>query len=162
MTQELPHLMVARRLPEEENVDSQSAAQHTCTISIDCLTILDNLEDLNTAKSDFVPADGWILYSSTVEYTPGETVYDVLYRVCQDAGIQMEASFTPMYGSYYVEGINQLYEFDCGELSGWMYNVNGWYPNYGCSKYEVSDGDVIEWRYTCDLGRDVGEYWMGE
>ena len=52
---------------------------------------------------------------------------------------------------------NQLYEFDCGKLSGWMYNVNGWYPNYGCSQYEVSNGDVIQWRYTCDLGRDVGD-----
>lgn len=31
------------------------------------------------------------------------------------------------------------------------------FPNYGCSKYEVSDGDVIEWRYTCDLGKDVGD-----
>ena len=56
-----------------------------------------------------------------------------------------------------VEGINQLYEFDCGELSGWMYSVNSWFPNYGCSQYEVSDGDMIEWRYTCDLGRDVGD-----
>ena len=121
------------------------------------MTILDNMEQLNQEKADFVPADGWILYSSTVEYTPGETVYDVLYRVCREAGIQMEASYTPMYGSYYVEGINQLYEFDCGKLSGWMYNVNGWYPNYGCSQYEVSNGDVIQWRYTCDLGRDVGD-----
>lgn len=33
-----------------------------------------------------------------------------------------------------------------------MYNVNGWYPNYGCSRYQVKDGDVVEWRYTCDLG----------
>lgn len=132
-------------------------SDHTCTISIECSTILNNWDDLNEAKADFVPSDGWILYSSVVEYTPGETVYDVLYRVCRDSGIHMSARYTPMYGSYYVEGINQLYEFDCGELSGWMYSVNGWYPNYGCSQYDVSDNDVIEWRYTCDLGRDVGD-----
>lgn len=130
---------------------------HTCKISIECSTILNNMDDLNKAKSDFVPSDGWILYQSEVEYTPGETVYDVLYRVCRATNIHMEASYTPAYSSYYVEGINQLYEFDCGELSGWMYSVNGWFPNYGCSKYEVSDNDVIEWRYTCDLGRDVGD-----
>ena len=58
--------------------------------------------------------------------------------------------------SAYVEGINNLYEFDVGSLSGWMYNVNGWYPNYGCSRYQVKDGDVVEWRYTCDLGYDLG------
>ena len=66
-----------------------------------------------------------------------------------------------MYGSYYIEGINQLYEFDCGQNSGWMYCVNGWFPNYGCSSYTVEDGDVIEWRYTCDLGSDVGNTYTG-
>lgn len=140
----------------QEN-DSPAEETHTCKISIDCKTILNNMDDLNKAKSDFVPSDGWILYLSEVEYTPGETVYDVLYRVCRETDIHMEASYTPAYSSYYVEGINQLYEFDCGSLSGWMYSVNGWFPNYGCSQYEVSDGDVIEWRYTCDLGRDVGD-----
>ena len=59
-------------------------SDHTCTISIECSTILNNWDDLNKAKADFVPSDGWILYSSVVEYTPGETVYDVLYRVCRD------------------------------------------------------------------------------
>ena len=34
--------------------------------------------------------------------------------------------------------------------------VNGWFPNYGCSRYQVQSGDVIEWLYTCDLGADVG------
>ena len=49
-----------------------------------------------------------------------------------------------------------MYEFDCGQYSGWMYRVNGWYPNYGCSSYDVEDGDNIEWKYTCDLGVDIG------
>lgn len=142
----------------EQAAETQSGqSSHTCTISIECSTILNNWDDLNEAKADFVPSDGWILYTSEVEYSPGETVYDVLYQVCKDTSIQMSAKYTPAYGSYYVEGINQLYEFDCGELSGWMYSVNGWFPNYGCSQYEVSDGDIIEWRYTCDLGRDVGD-----
>ena len=68
----------------------------------------------------------------------------------------MEFSETPLYGSTYIEGIGNLYEFDCGALSGWMYRVNGTFPNYGCSSYILSDGDVVEWVYTCDLGKDVG------
>ena len=68
----------------------------------------------------------------------------------------MESSWTPIYNSAYIEGIHNLYEFDCGSLSGWMYRVNGWYPNYGCSRYQLEPGDVVEWRYTCDLGQDVG------
>ena len=60
-----------------------------------------------------------------------------------------------MYNSNYIQGINNLYEFDCGDLSGWQYIVNGWSPNYGCSRYIVKEGDAIEWRYTCDMGRDL-------
>ena len=129
----------------------------TCTFSIECSTILNNWNDLKESKAEFVPADGWILYPSEVEFYEGETVFDVLKRVCNEAGIQMESEWTPMYNSYYVSGINNLYEFDCGKDSGWMYCVNGWYPNYGCSKYTLEDGDTVEWRYTCDLGRDVGD-----
>ena len=65
----------------------------------------------------------------------------------------MEASFTT--GTAYIEGINNIYEFSCGELSGWMYCVNGEYPNVGCSDYKIKDGDNIEWYYTCDLGEDL-------
>ena len=139
------------------NDEESSSSSHTCTISISCATILDNMSDLSDGKEEFVPSDGWILASSEVEFSEGESVHDVLQRVCKDAGIQMESSFTPAYNSAYVEGINNLYEFDCGELSGWMYSVNGWFPNYGCSKYTVNDGDVISWVYTCNLGKDVGD-----
>jgi hypothetical protein len=37
-----------------------------------------------------------------------------------------------------------------------MYSVNGWFPNYGSSRYALKDGDEICWVYTCDLGQDVG------
>ena len=90
-----------------------------------------------------LPKDGVVLKAQTVTFYEGESVFDVLKRVCREKGIHLEASWTPMYNSAYIEGINNLYEFDCGELSGWMYRVNGWYPNYGCSRYALSDGDVV-------------------
>ena len=140
----------------ENDIETQQIS-HTCTISISCATIINNMDNLTSGKEEFVPTDGWILAASTVEFEEGESVHDVLKRVCKEAGIHMESSYTPAYNSAYVEGINQLYEFDCGQFSGWMYKVNGWFPNYGCSKYTVSDGDVIDWVYTCDLGKDVGD-----
>jgi hypothetical protein len=74
----------------------------------------------------------------------------------------MASRVTPIYRAAYVEAIQNLYEFDCGELSGWMYRVNGVFPNYGCSRYTLKAGDVVEWLYTCDLGRDIGgEYAAG-
>ena len=134
----------------------------TCTITIVCPTIFDNLNSLNAEKAPFVPKDGTILPSTKVSFTEGETVFDVLRRVCDAAQLQIEYSYTPLYESYYVEGINHLYEFDCGPESGWMFKVNEWFPNYGCSAYTLKDGDDIVWCYTCTgLGADVGETWMG-
>ena len=114
------------------------------------------MDNLTAGKEAYVPSNGVILDTSTVEFTEGETVFDVLKRVCEYTGIQLEYSWTPMYDSYYIEGINNLYEFDCGNESGWMYKVNGWFPNYGCSQYALQDGDTVTWVYTCELGRDVG------
>ena len=129
----------------------------TCTIEVRCDTILDNMGDLAPGKSSCVPANGVILAASTVRFAQGDTVLDVLKAASSATGLQLEYSYTPGYGSYYVEGINNLYEFDCGNESGWMYKVNGWFPNYGCSEYQVRDGDVIVWCYTCKgYGADLG------
>lgn len=140
--------------PDKSNIDSTKKLH--CTISIDCATILNNLDELDPTKLDVLPADGTVLAAVTVEFSEGESVFDVLQRTCRENNIHLEASFTPAYNSAYVEGINNLYEFDCGELSGWMYSVNGWFPNYGCSRYVLHDGDVVRWRFTCDLGADLG------
>ena len=140
--------------PEEQEVDRGQT--YTCTFSIECSTILNNLDQLDPDKLEMVPSGGVILKKTKVTFYEGESVYDVLQRVCKDKGIHMEASWTPIYNSAYVEGIHNLYEFDCGALSGWMYKVNGWYPNYGSSRYQLKDGDSVEWRYTCDLGNDIG------
>ena len=133
------------------------AEEKTCKISIRCDTILNNMSDLKEGKNKYVPSNGVILATSEIDFDEGETVLDVLKRACSLAGIQLEYSWTPMYNSYYIEGINNLYEFDCGEESGWMYKVNGWFPNYGCSAYTLKDGDAIVFCYTCKgLGADVG------
>lgn len=135
----------------------EQPARKTCTIAIYCDTIHDNMHLLEPGKMEFVPDSGVILYPVTVQFTEGETVFDILKRTCAAAGIQLEYSWTPIYNSYYVEGIHHLYEFDCGFESGWMYKVNGWFPNYGCSSYQVQDGDTIVWAYTCvGLGMDLG------
>lgn len=143
-------------IPMEPQDAETSGAAHTCTLSISCATLLDNMDWLDPEKAELVPEDGWVLTPTEVAFDEGESVFDVLQRTCRQNKIHMEFSNTPMYDSAYIEGIHNLYEFDCGELSGWMYQVNGWFPNYGCSRYALHDGDVVEWKYTCDLGVDVG------
>ena len=142
---------------KETTAAPTTAAKKTCTITIRCDTILNNMDNLTPGKESLVPSSGCILSKKTVEFDDGETVFDVLKRVCSNAGIQLEYAYTPAYNSYYIEGINNLYEFDCGSESGWMYKVNGWFPNYGCSSYTLKNGDAIVWCYTCNgLGADVG------
>ena len=128
----------------------------TCTFSVECGTVFQHLEDLAPGKLDAIPPDGVIISAQSVSFTEGESVFDVLQRVCRENGVPMESSYVPLYNSAYVEGISNLYEFDCGEGSGWMYRVNGSYPNFGCSRYTLKPGDVVEFRYTCDLGADIG------
>ena len=144
---------------EPEDVEIGDA-EYTCTLSISCATILDNMDLCDPEKVELVPENGWIMEPMTVTFYEGESVFNVLQRTCKQQKIHMEFSNTPIYNSAYIEGINTLYELDVGNLSGWMYQVNGWFPNYGCSRYQLKDGDVIEWVYTCDLGKDVGgDYW---
>ena len=129
---------------------------YSCTISISCASILNHLELCDPEKIELVPENGWILEPVSVIFYEGESVFDVLQRTCRQKKLHMEYSDTPIYQSAYIEGIGNLYEFDCGEGSGWMYRVNGAFPNVGCSRWMLSDGDVVEWVYTCDFGADVG------
>jgi len=92
----------------------------------------------------------------TVTFTEGETVFDILRREIVAEKMHWDYTSNPMFNSVYIEGINNLYEFDFGELSGWMYRVNDRFPQYGCSSYRLKHGDAVEWLYTCDLGEDIG------
>lgn len=141
---------------EEPKKEEPKKEEPSCTLSVRCDTALSNKDMLDSSKADILPEDGVIFPETTVYFSEGESVYDVLAREMMNAKIHMESENTPMYKSAYIEGIANLYEYDCGPLSGWMYKVNGEFPNYGCSAYVLSDGDRVEWVYTCDLGKDVG------
>lgn len=100
---------------------------------------------------DGLPAGGAML-STTVAISEGDTVMDVLKRACRDAGLAVSA------GGSYVSSIGGLSDrIDRAHpSSGWMYCVDGWFPNYGCNSYTLSGGESIEWLYTLDGGSDVG------
>lgn len=145
------------------HIDDIREDSEAVTISIRCDTILKNYGELDPAlrSGEFVPPDGVILPPTKYVLRPGDTVFDILDRAVRYNKIQMEyqGADKNSYGSVYVQGIHYLYEFSCGPLSGWMYRVDGEFPSYGCSKYALQNGQVIEWVYTCDLGQDVGCMW---
>ena len=153
LTDPVPEGKPAPVEPEDVEIGDE---EWTCTLSVSCATILDNMDLCDPEKWELVPEDGWILKPMTVTFAENESVFNVLQRTLKEQGIHMEFEYTPAYHTAYIEGINNLYEFDVGEHSGWMYSVNGWFPIYGCSRYRLQDGDVVEWKYTCDLGNDIG------
>ena len=114
------------------------------------------LDRVKKNKLSVIPSDGWILTAVNAGFNDGESVFDVTKRVCMENKIPFEFTLAPIYNTAYIEGINNIYEFDCGSTSGWLYKVNGEFKSYGCSDCKLNNGDIIEWVYTCDLGKDVG------
>ena len=133
---------------------------NTCTVSIDCKSILQNKDKLNEDKKDIVPEDGIILDKTTVSFGENENAYNLLKEVCDSntcshkckyckKNIQFEPEFNPSFNSYYIEGIHFLYEKDCGNESGWMFKVNGEVPSVSADQYIVNNGDKITFSYIC-------------
>lgn len=141
-----------------QGLTSQEAAEQV-TISITAATLLDNMDKFDSAKKSLLPEDGVLVSTRSVPFKEDSTVFDALVAVTKDQRVHMEYVSTPLYKSNYIEGIANIYEMDAGPLSGWMYKVNGVFPSVGCGRYELKAGDVIEWIYTCDLGRDIGGDW---
>lgn len=154
-SQEQPEEKEDKKNPEDE---APKEGEHKVFISIRCDTAVDKGMNLDSQWAGIVPSSGTILAKTKVEFQEGDTVFDVLCRIRDTYKIHV--SYRGTNGAQYVDGINNLYEFDGGRWSGWMYCVNDWYPNYGCGQYAVKNGDVIEWNYTCNLGRDLGQNWM--
>ncbi len=97
---------------------------------------------------------GTILNTVEVERSESDHVLDILKRVTKENKIQME--YRGMGATAYVEGIQNLYEFDRGSGSGWMYSINGKFPNKSAGIWPVEQGDHIQWLYTENLGKDLG------
>ena len=72
------------------------------------------------------------------------------YRYTQDGGAKPYIHNPPPVPDYALTDLPYVFR----TLDD--YSVNGWFPNYGCSRYQLKNGDVVEWCYTCDLGEDLG------
>jgi hypothetical protein len=125
---------------EKGETPAVGGGSFTVTLCVRCDTLLDKMDLLDGNKRELVPADGVLFPATAVTAYEGESVFNVLQREMKRAKIHFEFMNTPLYHAAYLEGIGNLYEFDAGDLSGWLYRVDGWYPNYGCSRYPLRGG----------------------
>ena len=136
----------------EEPEVQQEEPKTTCSLSIKCNTVFDNLDKLKKGKEEIIPKNGIMYENNNVNFQEGETVLDVVVREMQNNNIAIDYT---AFGSAYIKSIGNLAEFDCGGQSGWLYRVNGETLGLATNQYVVKNGDIIEMIYSCKLGRDI-------
>lgn len=120
----------------------EAQAEETHNVPVQQITVSFTIDSSTAAaKGKSGPA-----FSSSVTLSPGATALDALMA----SGISADVR------GGYIAGIGNLYEKDCGSMSGWLYAVNGHAPNVGCGSYSLNNGDSVLFIYTCNMGKDVG------
>lgn len=144
------------RTPEEYYSESGGGPVRV-TVLAECSTVLSHMDIIDPAVNppEVVPEDGVIIARCEVSLPEGATAFDALAAAARKQRVRVDYTGSA-YGTY-VRGIGYVTEFGFGELSGWMYTVNGEFPDVSVSDRVLESGDVVEFRYTCDLGRDVGD-----
>ena len=141
------------------HVDEITEDSETVTLSIYCDAAIDNWDKLNPAikEGNYLPSNGIILDEDEYVLRPGDTAFDLLNRATRHHRIQMEyqGMDANIYKTIYIQGINYLYEFSCGQGSGWIYTVNDESPRKGCDDYVLENGDSVKWIYTCSRGQSL-------
>lgn len=89
-------------------------------------------------------ADGnlttWISRTAYTLETPA-TVLDLFTKA-------VSGKYSYVNKGNYISSVNGLAEFTNGPYSGWMYTLNGSYPNLGVGEQQLSNGDSVVFHYT--------------
>lgn len=133
----------------EEGKNKSTSGGKFCSVSINCKDIFDNLDDFDIDKVEILPEDGIIFADKEIEINDNDTVMSVTEKILKKKKIHIDVLASSL-GTSYIRGIGNIYEGDCGNMSGWSYKVNGESPDVGADNYKISNGDKIEWVYICN------------
>ena len=117
-------------------------------VSISIEQIKEDVSVLNEAKQAILPQGDYILEPTNVSFEEGDSAIEVLQEVCKEQKIQLELSDS------YIQGIGNIYEFDAGDMSGWLFKVNGEMPTLGADAYLVEEDDELNWYYCVDYMKE--------
>jgi hypothetical protein len=92
---------------------------------------------------------GVILPKTKVNLNDGDTVLNVLLKAAKKKNIVVEHRGSGAMA--YIEGIDNIYEFDYGPKSGWNFKLNGTTISKSSGIINVKKDDVIEWVYSEDF-----------
>ena len=105
-------------------------------------------DDATVVTISILGLEGQVVLSPTeVETVSGENILTVLKKAADDANIDVQTAQFAGVGEY-VTGIGSLSAGEYGEMSGWIYKVDGESPNVGMSGYKLVGGENIEVEYA--------------
>lgn len=111
-------------------------------------------------------------YGFTADYQ-GDTAYGKGFYLSGISGVSGVVDTVANFPEYLLTALEENYlypeyerydadwigEFDYTFGSGWMYMVNGVFPNVGFCDYFLGDGDVVTTCFTLAFGSDIGGGW---
>lgn len=139
----IPYLLIFSMVLSISGCKTQKVGDKVSRLEIECLEVLKNREDLKAEKEEIIPKDGYFIKSRDALFSDGESVMDVVVRELKKEKIPMDKT------GNYIGGINNLYAGDCGEMSGWVYMVNGESPLVDMENYKLKEGDEIVVKFIC-------------
>ena len=91
-----------------------------------------------------VIGDTWMIKDNIFAYKE-ETVFSILEEFTERNSIFLKSTYYEQFDSVLIDsiGINQ----NGGNGKYWQYYVNGDIPMVGCDKFNIFNGDYIEWRF---------------
>ncbi|WP_413300527.1 DUF4430 domain-containing protein [Bacillus sp. 1P10SD] len=89
---------------------------------------------------------GTIVSATKVSFKDGDTIYDIILATAKKHGIVIDSRGSG--ATAYIEGIDNIYEFDYGPKSGWVFEQNGVSLTKSIGVTKIKDGDRIECIYT--------------
>ncbi|MFR1189418.1 MAG: S-layer homology domain-containing protein [Oscillospiraceae bacterium] len=101
--------------------------------------------------------DAWILPTVIRDLSEGTTAFDVFRQVLAANGYTYDAKGSYVMAVTAPDG-TKVAELSKGQYSGWMYRVNGEFPDSYMGAYEIADGDVIEVFFTADYTKEPGAF----
>ncbi|NLC40440.1 MAG: DUF4430 domain-containing protein [Clostridiaceae bacterium] len=122
---------------------STTSGKMVVYLSVNCVNAVN--ANVNYA-SNYAP-DGVMLAGKEITVDPGSSVFDVL----KASGLTINAS-NSFLGAY-VSSVQGISEGAAGAgKGGWIYSINGVFPNLSASNVTVKNGDIVFFHYTVTPG----------
>ena len=101
--------------------------------------------------------EAWILPTLIRDLPEGTTAFEVFKQMLAANGYTYDAKGSYVRAVIAPDG-TKVAELSKGQYSGWMYRVNGEFPDTYMGAYELEDGDVIEVLFTADYTKEPGAF----